>query len=788
MIKRHFLKFYKEKFGVFRKFDLVIAFNKEAMELCVEHGEEIFPDTDILILDVFGQIAFNPPFHEQIEIISNLHKDLEHLLIISDNSNRGKILKDSVKEYIDSKEQLKEKAIYIDFGKQNFSDISRYEYYSRRKSAILLLSAYQDASRKQKDFFEQILFLNRELNLPIYTIYEKEDDAEVIGGYYLDIDKMVKQLSVKIILILNNMPLEKVDFTDMKFFQLFFNKDIADKYKINIQQYRNEAIIETHEKIENPIQDVIEIGKKVLIASIYLLFAVFIFVAIKNNKYKKELSRFKGIFSEIFNKSLQYIFIVDTKSGLIIDFNQSVAKSDFRDNVVKNKSKITDFFPNEIIDICEYKNSDNYLKFHEIEFTTKKLSFPTLLISFRYLDGEQDVSFIQFIDNSESKREIFKLKKMKEDAENRVHESTNLIDNFIREIRDPLNVKKGFEQLLIDQELDPQKKEEYVKIISFNSRKLLNIVEKILTFSELNNNTRILNNQEFSLNTQIRKITSEMQSEIKEKGYNIKLVNYFSLSEGKDILFNDKEYFSLVFRELLDNAIRFTPNGIIECGYTHPNEGKIIFYIKDTGVGMSTDEQREAFNKFNFQSRADKKNIKSGIGIGLATCRNLIIKMGGNIWLSSNVGEGTTVYFYLDYDMSVFNESENLLHKTDIDIIKQKDILIIDEDMGSQKFIIQTLKKYNIPAKAMPNYQFYNKYSEFNDDFDLIFFEYNSGFDEFFTQNKTQLLNHKISLIIMTRTILDENVISELKGVRYTVIYKPIKVQKLIQALLESLD
>ena len=288
-----------------------------------------------------------------------------------------------------------------------------------------MLSAYQDASRKQKDFFEQILFLNRELNLPIYTIYEKEDDTEVIGGYYLDIDKMVKQLSVKIILILNNMPLEKVDFTDMKFFQLFFNKDIADKYKINIQQYRKEAIIETHEKIENPIQDVIEIGKKVLIASIYLLFAVFIFVAIKNNKYKKELSRFKGIFSEIFNKSLQYIFVVDTKSGLIIDFNQSVAKSDFRDNVVKNKSKITDFFPNEIIDICEYKNSDNYLKFHEIEFSTKKLSFPTLLISFRYLDGEQDVSFIQFIDNSESKREIFKLQKMKEDAENRVNESTN---------------------------------------------------------------------------------------------------------------------------------------------------------------------------------------------------------------------------------------------------------------------------------------------------------------------------------------------------------------------------
>ena len=298
-------------------------------------------------------------------------------------------------------------------------------------------------------------------------------------------------------------------------------------------------------------------------------------------------------------------------------------------------------------------------------------------------------------------------------------------------------------------------------------------------------NTRILNNQEFSLNKNIRNISNSIQNEIKDNEENIKLVNYFSLYEGKDILFNDKEYFCLVFQELLENAVKFTKNGTIECGYIHPNDGKIIFYIKDTGIGMSVDEQREAFSKFNFSVSTNGKTNLSGIGVGLAICRNLITKMGGNIWLTSNENEGTTVYFYLDYDMSVFSESQNILHQTEINIIKQKSILIIDEDLGSQKFIMQTLKKYNIKAKIMPNYQFYNKFRETNSEFDLIIFDYNSGFEEFINDNKAKLLENWVSLIILTRGILEEKINQDLKGLRYTVLYKPIKLPEMIDALIE---
>ncbi len=779
-----YIKFLKLKYGENNKFDLVISFNKKAMDLCIDYGEEIFPKTTILGLDIFGEIAYLPPFDTQLDIINNLHKDLEHLLIVSDASNRGQTLKQDIKAYIDSTGIFLDQVIYVDFTKLNYSDIKKFEYYSKKKSVILLLSAYHDASSKSKDFREQVMLLNKALDLPIYTLYEKDDTAEVVGGFYLDVDNMVKQLSIKIMLILNSMPVEQVDFSDLNFYRMFFNKALADSYKIDIQQYKKDAEIIVSEEMNASNKYMIDIVKKVLLFSIIVLFIVYIYTLYRNKKILKELKKQKDIFSNIFNKSQQFIFIVDTKTGKILDYNHKVAKSDFRDSVIKNHSKVTDFFPAKINDILGQKEYEYYTNIYEIDFNTDKITFPTYLVSLNYLNDDQEISYLQFMDSSINKQELRTMKKLKDEAENRVHEANNLIDNFVREIRDPLNVKKGFEQLLLDnQDLTLQQKEKFKKIIRLNSDKLLTQIEKILIYSDLNNNTRILNNQEFSLNKCIRKITNSMQVMIKERNQNIKLINYFSLSEGKDILFNDKDYFALVFQEILGNAIKFTQSGIIECGYTHPNDGKIIFYIKDTGVGMNQDEQREAFNKFNFGARSDKKSNNSGIGVGLAICRNLISKMGGNIWLTSTENEGTTVFFYLDYDMSVFNETQTMLHISDIDNIKQKHLLIIDEDLGSQKFIIQTLSKYNIDVKTMPNYQFYHKYNNPGKQYDFIFFDYNSGFEEFIQNHKKEIIEQKISLVIMTRTILDEDITNKIKGIKYTILYKPIKLQDLINAL-----
>lgn len=783
--KEAFIDYFKLKYGENRKFDLVLAFNKKAITLCEENGREIFPNTDILIIDIFGQVVSKPPTITQLQIIKNLHKDLENLLIVSDGSVSGKLLKQDLTAYIDSTGMFQDQVVYIDFANLNYADIQDFKRYTEKESVILLLSANQDASLKMMEFREQTAFLHRELNLPIYTVYEKNESADVVGGHFLDIENVVKQLSVKAILILNNMPIEQVNFNDIKFYKMFFNQAVVDAYDINIHQYRDEAIIITSQESDNKRNSVSLLEKKLLILSVITLLGLLIYSFSRNSKYKKEAEKFKLILDEIFDNSVQYIFIIDTKTKVILDYNQKVAKSDFCDEIIKNESKVTDFFPAQIYGILEQKKYNYRIKTYEIDFSSSKANFPTVLTSLTYFNGQKDIAYLQFFDHSEYRQELDNLHKLTEEAEKKSQQSKHLMSNIVREIRSPLGIKNGFEKLLEDEDLPVQERSKYLKIIHTNSFKLINIIEKIHIFSDLSNNTRILNNREFSLNKSIRKITNKIQNRIKDREQNIRLVNYFSLSEGKDVIFNDQTYFSLVFSELLDNAVKFTQGGVIECGYTHPNDGKIIFYVKDTGIGMTLDEQREAFNKYTYQTATDKHNTKSGLGVGLAICRNLINKMGGNIWLSSTKNEETTVYFYLDYDMSIFNDAQKQILPSDIEKIKKQNILVIDEDMGSQKFITQTLTHHNILAKTMPSYQFYKKYRKPDKKYTFIFIDYNSGFEELLTENKAIIIEHNISLVIMTREFIDENISKELKGINYDIIFKPLKLQDILRALIK---
>ena len=451
--KDAFLNFYKQKYGEHKKFDLIISINKNANDLCQEYGEEIFPNTNILKIDIYDQKSLYSALGKQIEIIHNLHKDLEYLLIVSDSSNRGKDLKKSVKAYIDSVGTLQNEAVYIDFGKIVYSDIDSYKYYSQKKSVILLLSAYQDVTLKEKDYLEQVEFLNEEMNLPIYNVYEKDEYVEILGGCYLDVENLVEQLSGKIMLILNNVPIDQVDLNDLHIFELYIDKNMADKYNLNINQYKNKVTIEEKEDEEYFVKTATQLARWLLQSFFLILAIMVIFINNKKNKYKKEIQICKKVNLAIFNKSLQYILMVDTKSGIIIDCNHKVAQSDFRDNVVKNESKITDFFSSEINEILGQNDIDCYTKIYEIDFNTKKISFPTKLTSLNMLLGDRKISYIQFINNSENKQEMMKLNKRIDEAENMVHQSKNLIDSFVINIRDPLNVKRGFEQLLKKEEL-----------------------------------------------------------------------------------------------------------------------------------------------------------------------------------------------------------------------------------------------------------------------------------------------------------------------------------------------
>jgi len=103
--------------------------------------------------------------------------------------------------------------------------------------------------------------------------------------------------------------------------------------------------------------------------------------------------------------------------------------------------------------------------------------------------------------------------------------------------------------------------------------------------------------------------------------------------------------FRQIFSNLLKNAIDFTPqeNGIIEIGAEDKGD-KVLFYVKDNGVGIPKEKQKNLFKNF-FQSDTSNSRKHSGMGLGLALSRGLVEAHGGQIWCESNIGQGTEFYF-----------------------------------------------------------------------------------------------------------------------------------------------
>ncbi len=777
--KDTFIKFFAEKYGRNNLFDLVIAYNTKSIDFCEEYGQLIFPNTKILNLNMFRGSPIEETLVKEIELISDLHPQLEHLLVVTDKSHKGQTMKNYLQTYLDSTKILKEKVLYIDFSKISYSEISKYEYYSQKNSIVLLLSGYLDTNLSHKNYHEQIVFISESLNLPIYTFYEKSESI-ALGGYYANLDEYAENLSVKIMLILNNLPIKELDFSDIEKFDIYLNNKIAHKNKINIENYRDKALILEE---DTPLTSIMIRILRIVFYATYLVILVLLVIShVKKKSYKKELIRSQKILTEISEKTYHYIVVVAKETGIIVDYNQRVAKSEFGDEMIKNTSSIYDFFSENLRQLIKI-NTDSSQEKHDLEFSSRNISFPARVTIMNYSDNQKEFAIVEFEDNSKIKHLIMELNKKLEDYEKKVFESKNLMEGLIREIRDPLNVRNGFKELLANEDYSEVQKKEYLSIIDSNSEKLLKLVEKVLVFSELNRNIRVLNNQGFSVNSCIRTLINEIQKDAIKQGKAVKIVNYFSLSDQKDILFNDKRYFCFIFRELLENAVNFTSEGVIECGYTHPNEGKIIFYVKDTGLGMTDQEKQIAFEKFNHPLENEYRASMTGIGIGLAICRNLVTKMGGSIWVSSNLGEGTTIYFYLDFDMSIFKDLQNHLVQKQIDLLQRKSICIIDEDLGSQKYISKFLMKYNITSRKMPNASFYEKYIRANHKCDIIFFDYDSGLKDFFYANMDILKERKVTFIIMARTILEEDLTRKLVGYHYFIIYKPLKNEELVNSL-----
>ena len=104
--------------------------------------------------------------------------------------------------------------------------------------------------------------------------------------------------------------------------------------------------------------------------------------------------------------------------------------------------------------------------------------------------------------------------------------------------------------------------------------------------------------------------------------------------------------------KLINNATKFTEQGTIEAGYYLNKNEEVIFYVKDTGIGMSKEQLNKIFKRFT-TLESEREKFYRGAGLGLYISKRIIELLGGKIWVESEVNVGSSFYFSIPYNVHI---------------------------------------------------------------------------------------------------------------------------------------
>jgi signal transduction histidine kinase len=228
----------------------------------------------------------------------------------------------------------------------------------------------------------------------------------------------------------------------------------------------------------------------------------------------------------------------------------------------------------------------------------------------------------------------------KEKAEESDRLKSSFLANMSHELRTPLNSIIGFSDFMLDPMFSHEEHVEFAKIIKDNGNNLLEIISNIMDLSKIESGQMTLMKSKFSLNCLIAEVHSDHVVKIIEKCL---LWKENPVHEEALWIISDESKLRQILDNLISNAIKFTEKGTIEVGYEQ-QENFLLFHVKDTGIGIPEEYHETIFERFRQVETTRTRNY-SGNGLGLAITKSLIQLLGGEIWLESQPGIGSTFYF-----------------------------------------------------------------------------------------------------------------------------------------------
>jgi len=360
----------------------------------------------------------------------------------------------------------------------------------------------------------------------------------------------------------------------------------------------------------------------------------------------------------------------------------------------------------------------------------------------RYYDVESTIIFcgtvIGIIVKFQNK--IYMDEKLKADAANRA--KSEFLANMSHEIRTPMNAIIGMTSIGKTAE-NIDRKDYCFSRIEDASRHLLTVINNILDISKIEINKFELSVREFEFDHMLQRVFSIISQQIEDKKID------FKINIDKNIpnkLIGDDHKLAQVIMNILGNAVKFTPNGGTiyfeteylgeidnTCVSKEPRTNRICeikISVKDSGIGMSPEQQVDIFQPFKQAEGSTSRNF-GGTGLGLAISRSIVEMMKGKIWIDSELNKGSTFSFIVKleiYSDKTLHEGNTDINKNEdikkIDNFEEKRILLVDDVEINREIVLALLEHTKLQIDcAEDGIHAINKFNEATSKYDMIFMD-----------------------------------------------------------------
>ena len=294
--------------------------------------------------------------------------------------------------------------------------------------------------------------------------------------------------------------------------------------------------------------------------------------------------------------------------------------------------------------------------------------------------------------NEEKEKRATELTIAKEQAEESDRLKSAFLTNMSHEIRTPMNGILGFTELLKEPNLSSDDQQDYIQTIQISGARMLNTINSIVDMSKIESGLMKVDIKETNINEKIEFTYKFFKPEVEIKGLQLLFKN--SLPAKEAIIKTDNEKVYAILTNLVKNAIKFTCEGSIEFGYE--KKGNYLeFFVKDSGIGILQKQQQLIFERFRQGSESHNRGYE-GSGLGLSIAKSYVEMLGGEIWVESAEGKGSTFYFTIPYNAVSEKQTElkDTISQEHKEVqVKNLKILIVEDDEISYSLLARMLQK-----------------------------------------------------------------------------------------------